>query len=181
MIKNDKWHYGPIDESDFSAVAMSNVNFTWIQLPGLHVQDKYLLLSKVEITASADTPPSLTLRRIDGIDSDVNHTTFEKFKLLNITKLQLLKGSQCRTQVWIAVAERRCINITQHLPQGHAIVVMRQQPQKEVTMAIVKVGTKEYLFFHYQIIKMEFDWNKIPLDSAFRINLTDAIKPSVRI
>ena len=177
VMKNNRWRHEVIDECEFSVMAMSDPSITWIQLPGFHVRDKFLLPSKAEITVSADTPPSLTVQRTTGRSAGFDHTVFEKPHLWNIEKAEILSGAVCRTQSWIPVDKRRCINITRLVPRDHGTVVMRQEAYKEVTTAVVQVGTKEYMFFHYQLGKTSIKWHEIPLDQAFRINVTDVVKP----
>lgn len=175
-MKNNRWKNEPIDECEFSVAAMSDQNITWIQLPGLHAQDRLLLQSKAEITVSADTPPSLTVQRTASATSGFDHTVFEKSILWNLTKAQILSGAACWTQNWIPLDERRCINITRLVPQGHGTIVMRRKAHKEITTAFVPVSTKEYMFFHHQFSKMSIKWHEIPLDRAFRINVTGVLK-----
>ncbi|CAF0898233.1 unnamed protein product [Didymodactylos carnosus] len=176
-VDSGRWSTYTITEGDFSAVVMSNVNLTWIQLPGLQLRDATIISLESKVTVSADSPPRLTVEKSvkDDGTSDDGQAITKKFKFLDIEEVQVISSTACVGQGWILVHERRCIKITKSPQDGYGVAVMRSQRQRRVEKAIVKVGGKEYLFCHFHRWKTSVDWNKISANGVFEIGLQDVV------
>lgn len=168
-MEDDSWMKQTVTEGDFSAIIIDDENITWIRIPGFHVADYQLARTNAVVSVTADTPPSLTVRRAIPVPSNRDYTVLDDTVGVNARATQLLYGSVCEKQDWIRVFERRCISDVQNQSRKYGVVVMREPDWKQVVSSVIPLGTKEYLIFHLHLSKRTYNWTTIPTESAFRL------------